>query len=241
MRFDAFIAVKASLFLEGAIMTVRILSACAAIGLAALPPTVTPALAAAPSFDCRKASSRSEKLICANAQLASLDRQIAARYRTLLTQLDSASAKLLKQDQQWFITGRDDTYMDPRSVKDLVDTLRRRLVFLNAIRLSPPAGVIGKWRNVTGEIEIGRRPSGGMTFAANTSEPSVGRWVCDAKGSAAVDAQGRWTARIAEPTPSQIALSRTGPMLTITESDSEPGYCGHNGSLSGGYFFVGPN
>ncbi|WP_162792302.1 lysozyme inhibitor LprI family protein [Novosphingobium sp. P6W] len=222
-------------------MTVRNLSACAAIGPAALLPTETPAMAAAPSFDCRKASSHNEKLICANAGLAALDRQIAERYRTLLTQLDSASAKLLKQDQQWFMAGGDDTYMDPRSAKDLADTLRRCLAFLNAIRLSPPAGVIGKWRNVTGEIEIRRSPSGTVSFAANTSEPSVGRWVCDAQGSAAADAQGRWTARITEPTPSRIALGRAGPMLAITQSDAEPGYWGHNGSLSGEYFFVGPN
>jgi len=220
-------------------MTVRILSACAAISLTVLLPCGSPASAATPSFDCRKASSRNEKLICSSAELASLDRQIAARYKALSTQLDGASARLLRQDQQWFITSRDDTYMKAPTAKDLADTLRHRLGFLNAIRLSAPAGIIGRWRNVAGEIEISRRPSGAVSFAANAAEPSTGRWVCDAQGSVAADARGRWTARITEPASSRIALDRAGPVLMVKEGDGQPGYCGMNGSLSGGYFFVG--
>ncbi|MBD9480380.1 MliC family protein [Pseudoxanthomonas sp. PXM02] len=40
----------------------------------------TPAIAP-PSFDCAKAASEAEKLVCSDAELAALDRRLSARYR----------------------------------------------------------------------------------------------------------------------------------------------------------------
>jgi hypothetical protein len=75
--------------------------------------------------------------------------------------------------------------------------------------------LIGKWRNVSGAIR--RRLSGTASFAANTSEPSVGRRVCDAQGNTASDAHGRWTAQITEPTASHL----TGPHQTAADNHAE--------------------
>ena len=207
----------------------------AALGLLA---SVAPASAASPSFDCRKASSRSEKLICANPQLATLDRQISVRYNALLAQLGGYAAERLKQDQKWFITGRDDPGTVAPTVRDLADTLRYRLSFLNAIRSSVPAGVVGTWRNVAGAIVIRRSSSGTLTFEANAAEPTTGRWVCEAQGNARPTAQSTWKVAIDDPDTASIALTREGPLLTVTESPMPPEYCGLNGSLSGAYFPV---
>ncbi|WP_334185864.1 lysozyme inhibitor LprI family protein [Novosphingobium sp.] len=208
---------------------------CAATGLLA---SGVPASAASPSFDCRKASSRSEKMICANPQLATLDQQISVRYKALLAQLGGSAAERLKRDQQWFITGRDDSYTEAPTVRELADTLRYRLAFLNAVRPSVSAGIVGTWRNVAGAIVIRRSPSGTLTFEANAAEPTTGRWVCEAQGSVKPAAQSTWKVAIDDPDTASIALTREGPLLTVTENPMPPEYCGLNGSLSGAYFPV---
>lgn len=205
----------------------------AAFGLAA---SASSASAATPSFDCRKASSHNEKLICSNTGLATLDRQIGARYKALLSQLDSTAAQALKSDQRWFLASRDDTDMDPATVKDLTDILRHRLTFLNAIRSTAPEGVAGIWRNITGKIVVHRVASGALTFEANASEPTTGRWVCDTHGKAVAGNQGRWNVRVVDSVDDALTLTRNGPTLIVKEADLSPDYCGMNGGLSGTFF-----
>jgi len=177
-------------------------------------------------------------MICANPQLATLDQQISVRYKALLAQLGGSAAERLKRDQQWFITGRDDSYTEAPTVRELADTLRYRLAFLNAVRPSVPAGIVGTWRNVAGAIVIRRSLSGTLTFEANAAEPTTGRWVCEAQGSVKPAAQSTWKVAIDDPDTASIALTREGPLLTVTESPMPPEYCGLNGSLSGAYFPV---
>ena len=83
-----------------------------ALSLAALP-----ALAQdGPSFDCAKAGSSVEELICANADLARLDRLVADRYAAALTAIRAldAGAKeaedTLRAYQRGWIGGRDDCW-----------------------------------------------------------------------------------------------------------------------------------
>lgn len=60
----------------------------------------------APSFDCAKASSTSEKLICSDAELAGLDARLAEGYRRLLAMSDDPTG--LKQEQVgWLKTTRN--------------------------------------------------------------------------------------------------------------------------------------
>jgi uncharacterized protein YecT (DUF1311 family) len=60
-----------------------------------------------PSFDCAKAKSVAEKMICADPGLASADAAIAANYAAALRRLDSPARKALAQDQQDFVSYRD--------------------------------------------------------------------------------------------------------------------------------------
>lgn len=64
------------------------------------------ASAPAPSFDCAKAASASEKLICLDAELAGLDARLAEGYRRLLSMTDDPAG--LKQEQVgWLKTTRN--------------------------------------------------------------------------------------------------------------------------------------
>ncbi len=204
---------------------------------AALPQAVLAAPGSGPSFDCRRASSQAEKTICASPALASLDRQIAARYAVLLKQMDKPSADKLRADQKWFISSRDGAYLD-RKFDDLGLALRSRLAFLNAIRPQATAGLVGKWRNLSGEIAISRSASGALTFEANAAEPTGGYWVCQATGTIASTGTGRWQAHVTDPTDARFDIEHRGTSLIVTEPGAVE-YCGMNGGLAGGFFPVG--
>ena len=58
---------------------------------------------AAPSFDCAKASSRVEKLICSRPGLAQLDSDLADAYRTALRDVrwSSANRRIRAEQKEW--------------------------------------------------------------------------------------------------------------------------------------------
>ena len=73
------------------------------------PAASTPAASASPtlqppSFDCAKAQSESEKLVCGDARLAALDRQLAALYKRVQTSPDELD---IAAEQRGWIKGRD--------------------------------------------------------------------------------------------------------------------------------------
>ncbi len=67
----------------------------------------------AASFDCGKAGTKVERLICADAQLSKLDDQLAAAYADALKSTDPAS---LKAEQKTWLKGRN-TCMDAGCIK----------------------------------------------------------------------------------------------------------------------------
>ncbi|MCO6384218.1 MliC family protein [Oceanicola sp. 502str15] len=72
--------------------------------------------AAAQSFDCAKAESSAEQLVCSNARLGALDERIAATYASALDAargLDAGAAEAettLKATQRGWISGRDECW-----------------------------------------------------------------------------------------------------------------------------------
>jgi uncharacterized protein len=72
--------------------------------------TTVTAQAADPSFDCAKASSETEKLICKDAELAELDQELASLYQVLLKNLPASEQKRLKAEQRGWVKGRDDCW-----------------------------------------------------------------------------------------------------------------------------------
>lgn len=86
--------------------------------------TASPAVPAMapPSFDCAKAASDAEKLVCGDAELAALDRRLAARY---LERKDADPAV-----QRGWAKGRDDCWKQPDLRLCVLEAYRTRLVEL---------------------------------------------------------------------------------------------------------------
>lgn len=73
-----------------------------------------PAHAAGPSFDCAKAQSSAEKMVCADASLAALDRETARLYGLARgsKHMDEARRKELTAYQRGWVKGRDDCWKE---------------------------------------------------------------------------------------------------------------------------------
>ncbi|MEA3277485.1 MAG: lysozyme inhibitor LprI family protein [Pseudomonadota bacterium] len=73
---------------------------------------VASARGANPSFDCAKAGSEVEKLICKDAELADLDRSLADLYAVLLKNTPTSERQMLRAEQRGWVKGRDDCWKD---------------------------------------------------------------------------------------------------------------------------------
>jgi tetratricopeptide (TPR) repeat protein len=89
------------------------------------------ALAGKPSFNCAAARRAVEKAICANAELADLDREIAAANARLVREAKSPhDAQALQREQDEFIAGRNASF--GKAGYDLKKAMQDRLSRLNA-------------------------------------------------------------------------------------------------------------
>jgi len=88
------------------------------------------AVAGKPSFDCRKARRAVEKAICANSELADLDREInASTVRAIRETQDPRRARELQREHDQFIARRNGEFGKPGY--DLQKAMRERLQRLN--------------------------------------------------------------------------------------------------------------
>jgi len=90
-----------------------------------------PRLHAAPSFDCKRASSIAEKEICGLPELEGLDRDIAASFTQALAALSAADADALRADQRAWLKTRHDCgdriHGDPPIFADVFACLREQM------------------------------------------------------------------------------------------------------------------
>src|SRR5262249_58908633 len=84
------------------------------------------AAGAKPSFDCRKAATPSEKAICADAELARIDRGIAAAFRQLKAELAS-QIETLAEEQTEFLKARDACGAEKACLARTMETRRSAL------------------------------------------------------------------------------------------------------------------
>lgn len=63
-----------------------------------------------PAYDCGEATGQVEQLICTDANLAVMDRQLAEVYRTALVKLPEDELPLLKAEQRGWIKGRNECW-----------------------------------------------------------------------------------------------------------------------------------
>lgn len=109
----------------------------------------TPALGQeSPAFDCAKAETSAEKLICDDADLAKLDRLVAGRYAAALEAIkrldtDAASAEsTMRANQRGWIKGRDECWKAD-DLRECVEAayLRREGQLVARWMLEKPTGV----------------------------------------------------------------------------------------------------
>src|SRR5580704_1959391 len=75
-------------------------------------------MANAQSFDCAKASTNYEKLICGNRELSTADSQMAAAYQAALAQLsDDGKLWLIRSQRSWLRYDRNTTELDVEHLK----------------------------------------------------------------------------------------------------------------------------
>ena len=65
------------------------------------------ATSSSPSFNCRKASRRSERMVCASDRLASLDRAMSSLYYSVISDADSEIRAQLRRSRDRFLAWRD--------------------------------------------------------------------------------------------------------------------------------------
>lgn len=90
------------------------------------------AVAGKPSFDCAIARRKVEKAICANPELADLDRQVQGSYtRAVAEKVNPQQARKLRQEQQDYIARRNADYGRPGY--DLKKAMLDRLQRINGV------------------------------------------------------------------------------------------------------------
>ncbi|MDE5455740.1 tetratricopeptide repeat protein [Bradyrhizobium sp. CSA112] len=90
------------------------------------------AVAGKPSFNCATARRKVEKAICANPELADLDREVQGAYeRAAAAKMTPQQARTLRREQQEYLARRNAEYGQPDY--DLKKAMRDRLQKINGI------------------------------------------------------------------------------------------------------------
>jgi len=102
------------------------------------------AVAASPSFDCRKVSVGSiEELVCKDEELAAMDRKLAEVYASAVQIAVNEHPPMLKAEQRGWIKGRNDCWKSADRRKCVEESYRMRIAELQArYRLIPETGTV---------------------------------------------------------------------------------------------------
>nr|WP_313429064.1 lysozyme inhibitor LprI family protein [Brevundimonas diminuta] len=200
--------------------------------------------AAAESADCRRASGPVETAICSTPALTALDAKIAERYGTAIRGYDAASAEALRRDQRAFLAARNTVgarLTGADLIEELTDQLTRREAFLTDLGNDPLVSVVGRWRNLNGEIVVNQWATGVLTFTATAADPRGDGWSCEVDGSGDwIDEDEARFDDISGAAAWSLNVKAQGATLVVKETiendaDAVP-YCGAGGTLSGTYF-----
>jgi uncharacterized protein len=134
-----------------------------------------------PSFDCKKASSPTEKAICANDAISRLDLQLHRTWKMLLDNfsLDAAQTAQVRSDQKAWLVHRNDCGADALCIAKLY---RDRITILSG---DDPAHRFSGGYQVKGIGFIALYPLGSRYLVSiQTADPQDGKWECQLNGEA---------------------------------------------------------
>lgn len=204
--------------------------------------------AAAASFPCAKASTPSEKAICADQGLSVLDERLAATYRKAMDLLGGASPEegparaAVKADQRAWLADRNACGGDSSCLRTAYE---RRLAVLS---FRPDPGAPGPADRYVGTFDHGgfmgisaiALRDGGVAVSVSGAEPSSARWVCDFSGVGRLNGSGA----LVVGTPNDegdglILVGGDGKTVTIPDHPANHAagstWCGMNGSFAFSY------
>jgi uncharacterized protein len=133
-----------------------------------------------PSFDCRRASSVSEKTVCADPELSRLDFQLGHAWKRIVDAfIDSAQITQMNSDQRLWIASRAKCDDDATCIGKLY---RDRLATLSG---TDPAHRFSGVYEVKDIGFVALYPIGDHYLVhIQTADPSDGKWECDLAGEA---------------------------------------------------------
>ncbi len=131
-----------------------------------------------PSFDCLKAGSKTEEAICANENLAQLDKHLAKVWKNLLLKFDEKPYKnQLKKEQSLWIKQREKCINDIQCIEK---TYQKRIDLLSGRQAERQfAGQFEVAKEGVGRITIYPTENGLYFVRIQTMEPLEAKWVCD--------------------------------------------------------------
>jgi uncharacterized protein len=182
-----------------------------------------------PSFDCRKASSVSEKTVCANVELSRRDFQLGRAWKKLLDAFtDLAQMTQMKADQRLWIASRSKCGDSPNCIGKLY---RDRLATLSG---ADPAHRFSGVYEVKDIGFFALCPIGDHYLVhIQTADRSDGKWECELAGDA--ESSGDDLKIRVEKTVFQARLQDPDTLVvgdTEGVSAASSQYCGLNGTIS---------
>ena len=129
---------------------------------------VANAQSVSPSFDCSKASGEVEELICADAELAALDRKLSEVYQNALAAWPAEEASKQKALQRGWIGGRNDCWK-----QDEVRSCVEREYQTRTVELQIQSGQLMAPTPIGYACEGGENQPFFVTFYSETDPPSA--------------------------------------------------------------------
>lgn len=214
------------------------LGLCAALGVYAF--SHVPAFAQA-GFDCAKASTQTEKAICASPEVSEADRAMSIAYKELIKRADPALKEALRTDQADFIQLRAEAFESHLAnaamrQESLLDRTETRAEFLNWISVTDSSSLEGTWRNVWGVVKVEKTASGKLAVDIDVADQANGSWVCSFEGELEQKTAGEAGFK-GEGGP--LTLQLKGAALNIPTPFCDESTSGGFGTVAGHYFRVG--
>lgn len=194
-----------------------------------------------PSFSCDRASSEVERAICNDPALSVADKELAEAFGNARSAAGPEFQLALVADQKQFLLQRDQAFALGPSTNQRLERLafdiKNRTKILRSVSTTGRTGLLGKWRNASGMVEVTRAASGHLHFTAETVDQVKGSWVC----SLDIYFDPEKESQVSLPTnDGTVTLKVVSEHLVVADPDEHiaPSYCGNGGQLGGVFFPV---
>ncbi len=184
-----------------------------------------------PSFDCRKASNPTEKSICANDELAKLDRDLASLWRGIIHSFtDDGQLAEIKVDQKRWIARRDEC---GERADCIANHYREEIDRFNGKDKEYPVAGVFEVKDI-GDAALYPH-DGGYLVSIHTADPKSGSWTCEVNGTATADGAGL---RVISGDETFAADAKGPDILLVTPSPEVRAVASKNCGLNGTFAFT---